>query len=102
MASQVPTEPVPAWRTEFPVEKPQEDYVARRDFVKFLGLTSLAFVAGQFWIAISNVLRRRRPRPAEKPLARRDELPVGGAKTFTFPSDNDPCVLVRPDEEPTT
>ncbi len=41
----------PDWRRDFPIDVPEDDYVARRDFTKFMGLTSLAFVVGQFWIA---------------------------------------------------
>ena len=32
----------PAWRQDFPIDWPQDEYVERRDFVKFLTLTSLA------------------------------------------------------------
>ena len=37
----------PAWRQDFPIDWPQDEYVGRRDFVKFLTMTSLAFVVGQ-------------------------------------------------------
>ena len=60
----------PQWRHDFPIDWPQDHYVARRDFTKFLGLTSVAFVVGQFTIAFQNWLRRRRG----KPLAHRVRL----------------------------
>ena len=41
----------PAWRGDFPVDWPADQYVARRDFTRFLVLTSLAFTVGQWWIA---------------------------------------------------
>ena len=44
----------PKWRGDFPIDSAQDAYVARRDFTKFLGLTSLAFVIGQFWIGVQN------------------------------------------------
>ena len=37
----------PLWRQDFPIDTPQYQYVARRDFTKFLGLISLAFAIGQ-------------------------------------------------------
>jgi hypothetical protein len=37
-----PAEEQPAWRQDFPIDWPQDHYVERRDFVKFLTLTSLA------------------------------------------------------------
>ena len=35
-----PAEEQPAWRQDFPIDWPQDHYVERRDFVKFLTLTS--------------------------------------------------------------
>ena len=42
-----PMEQQPAWRTDFPIDWPQDHYVERRDFMKFMVLTSLAFTVGQ-------------------------------------------------------
>ena len=38
-----PLERAAAWRQDFPIDWPQDHYVARRDFTKFLVLTSCAF-----------------------------------------------------------
>ena len=54
----------PAWRQDFPIDWPQDNYVARRDYAKFLVLTSLAFAVGQLWIGVKSLLRRGRGRPA--------------------------------------
>jgi Rieske Fe-S protein len=89
----------PKWRRDFPVDTPQDWYVARRDFTKFMGLTSLAFVVGQFWIALQNRWREARgqlPVVAIRPL---DELAVGQAVTFNYPTEKDPAILLRPDAE---
>lgn len=88
----------PAWRHDFPIDWPQDHYVARRDFTKFLGLTSLGFVAGQFWIGIKSLWDRRDERPA-KAVARLAELPVGGSLVFRYPDDARRCLLMRPDEQ---
>jgi nitrite reductase/ring-hydroxylating ferredoxin subunit len=93
-----PMDQQPAWRTDFPIDWPQDHYVERRDFMKFMVLTSLAFTVGQFWIAVQNRLRRRRGEPGIRRIASLDALPVGGATTFTYPSEHDPCVLVRPSD----
>jgi len=93
-----PMDDQPAWRTDFPIDWPQDHYVERRDFVKFMVLTSLAFTVGQFWIAGQNWLRRRRGRPEIRRIASIDALPVGGAITFAYPGANDQCVLVRPSD----
>lgn len=89
----------PVWRQDFPIDWPQDQYVARRDFTKFLGLTSLAFVMGQFWILAENWLRRGRGLTPLRAIARLDEVPVGGSKTFNYPEENDPCLLLRPSEQ---
>jgi Rieske Fe-S protein len=88
----------PAWRRDFPIDVPQDDYVARRDFAKFLGLTSLAFAVGQLWIAVQVWLRRRQDPTAPRPVARLGQVPVGGAVTFSYPGDQDACLLLRPEE----
>src|SRR5689334_5731569 len=85
----------PKWRRDFPVDWPQDVYIARRDFTKFLVLTSAAFTAGQFWIGLQNFFRKRRGEPAMLQIARMGELAVGGAKTFAYPEAHDPCLLVR-------
>lgn len=88
----------PDWRREFPIDTPQDNYLARRDFTKFTVLTSLAFVVGQFWIGVQNWFRRRRGEPPIKSIARIDQVPVGTAHSFSYPEARDPCLLLRPDE----
>ena len=85
----------PAWRQDFPIDWPQDHYVERRDFMKFMVVTSLALTAGQFWIATQNWWRRRQGVPEIRRIATLDELPVGGAMTFTYPGPQDDCLLVR-------
>lgn len=93
-----PMEEQPAWRTDFPIDWPQDHYVERRDFMKFMFLASLAFAAGQIWIAAQNWWRRRRGQPEIMRLASLEQLPVGGVLTFAYPGPEDDCVLVRPGE----
>jgi Rieske Fe-S protein len=86
----------PDWRREFPIDVPEDDYVARREFTRFMGLTSLAFVVGQFWIAVASWYRARQPRPEPKPIARLADLAAkGDALTFTYPEESDTCLIVR-------
>jgi Rieske Fe-S protein len=90
-----PMESQPAWRTDFPVDWPQDHYVERRDFMKFMVLTSLAFTVGQFWIAAKDWWRSRQGAPPGVRLARLDDVPIGETRTFAYPTEHDPCVLVR-------
>lgn len=89
----------PRWRQDFPIDWPQDHYVSRRDFTKFMVLTSLAFAVGQIWILAVNFLRRRKGEAPLLQIATIDQLPVGGAKAFAYPAEHDSCVLVRPDEK---
>src|SRR6516165_4830069 len=68
----------PVWRTDFPVDWPQDHYVERREFMKFMVVTSLAFTVGQFWIAAQNWVRRRRGGMAMMRIASIADVPVGG------------------------
>lgn len=93
-----PPEEQPRWRQDFPIDWPQDHYVARRDFTKFMVLTSLAFTVGQFWIVIENFLRKRRGRLPVQQIATLDQIPVGGSLVFDYPAAHDNCVLVRTGE----
>jgi nitrite reductase/ring-hydroxylating ferredoxin subunit len=90
-----PVDQQPAWRQDFPIDWPQDQYVERRDFMKFLVLTSFAMTLGQFWIAAQNWIRKRRGQYDIRRVASLDQVPVGGALGFTYPGEHDPCVLVR-------
>ncbi|MDQ1349630.1 MAG: Rieske (2Fe-2S) protein [Acidobacteriota bacterium] len=89
-----PADEQPQWRRDFPVDVPQDQYVARREFTKFLVLTSFAFVAGQAWILAKSLLGRRSSSP-EAAIARLDEVPVGGFRQFDYPGPGEPKLLVR-------
>ncbi len=90
--------PQPRWRRDFPIDWPQDEYVSRRDFTRFLVLTSLAFTVGQFWILLQNRWREARGALPIVPIIAVDALPVGGSYAFAYPTEDDPCILVRVDE----
>jgi Rieske Fe-S protein len=85
----------PAWRQDFPIDWPQDLYVERRDFMKFMVLTSAAFTVGQLWIGLQNWYRRRTGGLPMQRLAAIDDVAVGSALGFTYPAEHDTCVLVR-------
>lgn len=85
----------PLWREELSVFAADERYVGRRQFAKFLVLTSLGMFAGNLWLLAKGIFGRPRQRLPEVPVAGLAELPVGGVKTFAYPGPDDPCLLVR-------
>src|SRR5512133_1257885 len=74
-----PMEEQPRWRQDFAIDWPEDNFVARRDFAKFLVLISGAFVVGQGWIAAKSLVRSRRPAPGRKKIAQLSEVPPGSA-----------------------
>jgi Rieske Fe-S protein len=88
------------WKQDFPVPSAEDSYVTRREFTKFLGLTSLAFLIGTFAVTgrklLKQLLRREAPAIAVADLG---EIPVGGYKLFRFPTEDDPCILLRLSDE---
>ena len=92
-----PVDEQPAWRHDFPIDWPADHYVERRDFMKFMVLTSGAFTTGQFWIAAEQWLRSHQPHDARR-IASLRALPVGAALVFYYPDEHDNCLLIRVSE----
>jgi Rieske Fe-S protein len=92
---QRPAHEQPRWRRDFAIDWPEDEFVARRDFAKFLVLTSGAFVAGQAWIAAKSLLRDRRPAPPRMRIASLSSLALGSSTMFAYPDADDPCLLIR-------
>ena len=85
----------PAWRQDFPIDWPQDQYVERRDFVKFLVLTSGPSRSASSGLPVQNWWRRRRGPAAIAPHRRRSTTSPSAARcVFEYPAEHDPCVLV--------
>ena len=87
----------PRWRRDFPIDWPEAQWVARREFVKFLMPVSLAFAAGQLWLLWRGWRRASAPAPAPARIARVSDVPVGGAMLFDYPAGSPSRLLVRVD-----
>jgi len=85
----------PKWRRDFPIDWAQDEYVSRRDLVKFIVLTSVALAAGQVALVMRSLFGEPDPPPSVQAVAGVDELPIGGAKTFSYPEGSTPRLLVR-------
>ncbi len=90
-----PMDEQPRWRRDFAVDWPEDQFVARRDFARFLVLTSGAFVAGQVWIAAHSLVRSRRTPPSRLKIGTLSALPLGSAAMFAYPAPHDPCLVIR-------
>jgi len=89
-----PTTGQPKWRQDFPIETAQDEYISRRDFAKFLVLTSAAMAAGQITLVARSAMRRG---DATEPLAllSASALAAGDVVRFHYPGKHDPCLLAR-------
>ena len=87
------------WREEFSVASAEQGYVERRQFGKFLVLTSGAMFAGQVWLLAKDWLAKTAHTPWPRRVVAQDgEIPVGGVKLFQYPGPADNCLLVRVNE----
>jgi nitrite reductase/ring-hydroxylating ferredoxin subunit len=84
----------PLWRDEFAISTADERYVNRRQFAKFLVLTSLGMFVGNLWI-LARSWWRKEPEVVVRNLGPLAEVPVGGVHLFSYPGPQDPCLLVR-------
>jgi nitrite reductase/ring-hydroxylating ferredoxin subunit len=85
----------PLWTEEFSVQAAEDKYVLRRQFTKFLVLTSFGMLAGNAWIWVKSLFARPRPAFPEQTVALASEIPVGGVKLFHYPGPDDHCILVH-------
>jgi Rieske Fe-S protein len=89
----------PLWTEEFSVHASEDKYVLRRQFTKFLVLTSFGMFAGTVWIWVRSLFGRTTPIYSEMPIASASDVPIGGVKLFSYPTSNDNCILVHTKED---
>src|SRR3982751_1757517 len=87
----------PLWTEEFSVHSADDRYVLRRQFTKFLTLTSFGMLVGNAWIWVKSLLDGRTAAVAlpQTRIASSGEVPVGGVKLFRYPTAQDACIMVR-------
>ncbi len=87
--------PEPVWRRDFPYTSAGEDDITRRDFARYLVLASAASAGGGGLVSLWASLRRV-DTGVPAPIIPLEQLPVGGSHLFSYPSPDDPAVLIRP------
>lgn len=85
----------PRWRRDFPIDWEQDEFVSRRDLTKFAVLTSGGFAVGQLWILLKSWFGPAALPATAVAVAAVEELAIGGAKTFIYPEQSTPRLLVR-------
>jgi nitrite reductase/ring-hydroxylating ferredoxin subunit len=92
-----PAHEQPRWRQDFPIDWPQDQYVSRRDLLKFFVVISAGFSIGQMWIGWS-ASRANAVGAGRKLIGKTGDLAVGQSLLFTYPGEHDRCLLVRTGE----
>jgi nitrite reductase/ring-hydroxylating ferredoxin subunit len=82
------------WREDFPVGWDSDNYVTRREMVKFLALGSLTIAGANAVVAGAPHLVRASEMPRTM-ISLASSLPAGGSALFSYPTAQDPCILVR-------
>lgn len=88
----------PKWRRDFPIDTAHGDHVGRREFAKFLVLTSGAMTAGQAYLIARSMVRQSQTPYEEMQIAREEEVGVGDVLRFDYPHHGEPCLLARLDD----
>jgi Rieske Fe-S protein len=82
------------WREDFPVRWDEDNYMTRRELAKFLTLGSGLLAGVNVLIAFIGLTRDVSATP-EIAIAREDDVPPGGSIVFRYPTEEDPCILIR-------
>ena len=93
-----PGGPRPLWRRDFPYEAAAEEDVTRREFARYLVAGAGVMAAGNVGLAVWTQLRSintGRPRA----IVALDEVGVGDTYLFRYPTEADPAVLLRVDDD---
>jgi nitrite reductase/ring-hydroxylating ferredoxin subunit len=85
----------PLWAEEFSIHAPEDRYVLRRQFTKFLTLTSFGMLVGNGWIWVKSLLARSPDQYPRTAVASSSDVPPGGVKLFRYPTPQDACIMVR-------
>lgn len=89
---------IPLWRRDFPYEAAAEEEVTRREFTRYLVMGAGAMAVGNVGIAAWTQLRSINEGEPRAIIAL-DDVPVGSTHLFRYPTEDDPAVLLRLDEQ---
>jgi Rieske Fe-S protein len=85
----------PRWKRDFPILWDEDHYVTRRELARFLTLGSGTLVAATAGVAVlGDRIRPHGPRQRQRIDGAR-ELANNSSLLFRYPTDADPCLLVR-------
>lgn len=96
--SQGPNPEPPHWKQDFDVDWSVTDYVSRREFTRFLGLSSAGMAIGTTAAAVAGSLPKQPKPQVHKVLGRVDEFKNGLSRAFEYPTKGKYALVVRHDD----
>jgi nitrite reductase/ring-hydroxylating ferredoxin subunit len=84
-------------RDDFPIDWEEDQYVTRREFFKFLTLSSGGLAVGSAALAVWASMPRGERQFERALVASATDVPVGGFLQFTYPRKTDLCILMQPE-----
>ena len=85
------------WREDFPIQWENDNYISRREMVKYLALGSLTIAGANFVLAGVPHLLASQEMPRVK-LGQLSDLAPGKSALFRYPTKDDPCIAVRKED----
>jgi arsenite oxidase small subunit len=85
---------LPQWQEDFPIQWDDDHYVTRRELAKFLSLGSGLLACATVGLAVAASTRVLRAYEAKR-ICSASALTSGSSLLFRYPTDKDPCILVR-------
>lgn len=86
--------PFAQWREDFPIEWEDDHYVTRRELAKYLALGSALLAGTNIALAAAGMAHQERSFPEQR-IASAAQLAGAGSLLFNYPTEKDPCILVR-------
>ena len=86
------------WKQDFPINRAEANQVSRRDFAKLLAVVSGGMVLGNGLIAAKAFLSENKEIGKKQKIRTKNEIPVGGTKSFVLENETIPYILIHTEE----
>jgi arsenite oxidase small subunit len=84
----------PRWREDFPVQWENDNYITRREMVKFLALGSVLLAGANAVVAAIPHFEKMSQFP-QLHVTDASAIAANGSFLFRYPTKDDPCLMVR-------
>jgi len=84
----------PRWQEDFPCKTELEEYITRRDFLRFLLVVSGGLVFGNLFVMFKS-FEPQNIGALRLDLGPAQDMMPGSSKVFHYPTEKDPALLIR-------